>query len=117
MAVREIGGRVVFLRKVIPGAADRSYGIQVAQLAGLPAEVTERAREVLGNLEKQELDVEGAPVIARRQGESAGSGQFLLFSAEEELALEKLRAVDLDQMTPVASLSLLAALQQRLKGK
>jgi DNA mismatch repair protein MutS len=117
MAVREIGGRVVFLRKVIPGAADRSYGIQVAQLAGLPAEVIERAREVLGNLEKQELDVEGAPVIARRQGESAGSGQFLLFSAEEELSLEKLRAVDLDQMTPVAALSLLATLQQRLKGK
>lgn len=117
MAVKEIGGRVVFLRKVIPGAADRSYGIQVGELAGLPAEVTARAREILGNLEKQELDVEGAPVIARHQGESAGSGQFLLFSAEEELSLEKLRAVDLDQMTPVAALSLLAALQQRLKGK
>ncbi len=117
MAVKEIGGRVVFLRKVVPGAADRSYGIQVAELAGLPAEVTERAREVLGNLEKQELDVEGAPVIARRQGESAGSGQFLLFSAEEELTLEKLRAVDVGQMTPVAALCLLDALQQRLKGK
>jgi DNA mismatch repair protein MutS len=117
MAVREIGGRVVFLRKVVPGAADRSYGIQVAELAGLPPEVTLRAREVLANLEKQELDVQGAPVIARRQGESAGSGQFLLFSAEEELALEKLRALDLDQMTPLAALSLLAALQQRLKGK
>jgi DNA mismatch repair protein MutS len=117
MAVREIGGRVVFLRKVVPGAADRSYGIQVAELAGLPPEVTLRAREVLANLEKQELDVQGAPVIARRQGESAGSGQFLLFSAEEELALEKLRALDLDQMTPLAALSLLAALQHRLKGK
>ena len=117
MAVKEIGGRVVFLRKVVPGAADRSYGIQVAELAGLPAEVTSRAREVLANLEKQELDVQGAPVIARRQGESAGSGQFLLFSAQEELALEKLRALDIDQMTPVAALSLLAALQDRLKGK
>lgn len=117
MAVKEIGGRVVFLRKVVPGAADRSYGIQVAELAGLPVEVTSRAREVLANLEKQELDVQGAPVIARRQGESAGSGQFLLFSAEEELALEKLRGLDIDQMTPVAALSLLAALQDRLKGK
>ncbi|MEP6993414.1 MAG: DNA mismatch repair protein MutS, partial [Acidobacteriota bacterium] len=117
MAVKEIGGRVVFLRKVVPGAADRSYGIQVAELAGLPAEVTQRAREVLANLEKQELDVQGAPVIARKQGESAGSGQFLLFSAQEELALEKLRALDIDQMTPVAALSLLAALQDRLKGK
>ncbi len=115
MAVKEIGGRVVFLRKVVPGGADRSYGIHVAELAGLPAEVTARAREVLANLEKQELDVQGAPVLARRSGESAGSGQFLLFSAEEELALEKLRALDVDQMTPIAALSLLAALQDRLK--
>jgi DNA mismatch repair protein MutS len=117
MAVKELEGRVLFLRKVVPGAADRSYGIHVAELAGLPPEVTDRAREVLSNLEKQELDVQGAPVLARRQGESAGSGQFLLFSAEEELALDKLRAVDVDQMTPVAALSLLATLQDRLKGK
>ncbi len=115
MAVKEIGGRVVFLRKVVPGEADRSYGIHVAELAGLPEAVTARAREVLANLEKQELDVQGAPVLARKQGESAGSGQFLLFSAEEELALEKVRAADIDQMTPVAALSLLAALQARLK--
>jgi DNA mismatch repair protein MutS len=117
MAVRESAGRVVFLRKVVPGAADRSYGIHVAELANLPPEVTARAREVLSNLEKQELDVQGAPVIARKQGESAGSGQFVLFSAEEELALERLRTADLNQMTPIAGLSLLAALQQRLKGK
>lgn len=115
MAVREVGGRVVFLRKVVSGAADRSYGIHVAELAGLPAAVTARAREVLANLEKQELDVQGAPVLARRQGESAGSGQFLLFSSEEELALEKLRALDVNQMTPVAALSMLSALQERLR--
>jgi DNA mismatch repair protein MutS len=115
MAVREVGGRVVFLRMVVPGAADRSYGIHVAELAGLPAAVTARAREVLANLEKQELDVQGAPVLARKQGESAGSGQFLLFSSEEELALEKLRALDINQMTPVAALSMLAALQERLR--
>jgi DNA mismatch repair protein MutS len=117
MAVREVGGRVVFLRKVVPGAADRSYGIHVAELAGLPPEVIARAREVLANLETHELDVQGAPVLARRQGRSAGSGQFVLFSAEEELALEKIRALDVDRMTPVAALSLLSALQQRLKGQ
>jgi DNA mismatch repair protein MutS len=117
MAVKEIGGRVVFLRKVIPGAADRSYGIHVAELAGLPEAVIARSREVLANLEKQELDVQGAPVLARSQGQSVGAGQFLLFSAQEELTLEKLRAVDVNQMTPVAALSLLAALQERLKGK
>ena len=81
----------------------------------MPGAVTARAREVLANLEKQELDVQGAPVLARKQGESAGSGQFLLFSSEEELALEKLRALDVNQMTPVAALSMLAALQERLR--
>jgi DNA mismatch repair protein MutS len=116
MAVKEAGGRVVFLRKVVPGAADRSYGIHVAELAGLPPAVIARAREVLANLEKQELDVQGAPILARSGGQSAGSGQFLLFSAEEELALEKLRAVDVNQLTPIAALSVLAALQERLKG-
>jgi len=117
MAVKELAGRVVFLRKVVPGAADRSYGIHVAELAGLPAAVTARAREVLATLEQQELDVEGAPILARKDGRSAGAGQYLLFSGDEELALEKLRAVDVDQLTPIAALSLLAALQERLKGK
>jgi len=116
MAVKEVGGRVVFLKKVIPGAADRSYGIQVAELAGLPPSVLDRAREVLSNLERQELDVRGAPVIARRAGESAGEGQLLLFSGSEELVLEKLREADLDRLTPIAALGLLSSLQERLKG-
>ncbi|HEX7253405.1 MAG TPA: DNA mismatch repair protein MutS, partial [Thermoanaerobaculia bacterium] len=115
MAVKEFEGRVLFLRKVVPGAADRSYGIHVAELAGLPGNVTARAREILSNLEKQELDVQGAPVLARHEGESAGEGQMLLFSGAEQLALEKLREVDVDRVTPLAALSLLAALQDRLK--
>jgi len=116
MAVKEVGGRLVFLRKVVSGSADRSYGIHVAELAGLPSGLTARAREILGNLEKQELDVKGAPVLARRQGESAGEGQMLLFTAQEELALEKLREADVNRLTPIAALSLLASLQERLKG-
>jgi hypothetical protein len=59
--------------------------------------------------------VKGAPVLARHEGESAGEGQLLLFSASEQLALEKLREVDVDRLTPVAALSLLASLQERLK--
>jgi DNA mismatch repair protein MutS len=117
MAVKEVGGRVVFLRKVVPGGADRSYGIHVAELAGLPAAVTARAREILSNLEKQELDVQGAPVLARQSGQTAGGGQMLLFTAQEQLVLEKLREVDIDQLTPLAALSLLASLQRRLKSE
>ncbi|MDZ4198339.1 MAG: DNA mismatch repair protein MutS, partial [Kiritimatiellia bacterium] len=65
--VRESGDRIVFLRKIVPGGADKSYGIHVAQLAGLPAPVVERAREILGNLEEGEFEAAGQPKIARRR--------------------------------------------------
>ncbi|MBI5598678.1 MAG: DNA mismatch repair protein MutS [Deltaproteobacteria bacterium] len=68
MVVKESGGKVIFLRKVLPGGASRSYGIQVARLAGLPMPVIERASEVLGNLEKGELNEAGLPRIAGRHG-------------------------------------------------
>ena len=64
VAVREQNDRIVFLRKIVEGAADRSYGIQVARLAGLPATVVDRAREILTNLEKAELNAEGRPALA-----------------------------------------------------
>ncbi len=115
MAVREWEGAVVFLRKVVPGGADRSYGIHVAELAGLPPEVSRRAREILGNLEDQELDVRGLPRFARREGEAPSDGQLALFAGQEELVLEKLREVDVNQLTPVAALSLLASLQERVR--
>jgi DNA mismatch repair protein MutS len=65
VAVSESKGEIVFLRKVIPGSASKSYGIEVARLAGLPLTVIERAREILGNLEQNELDVTGKPKFAR----------------------------------------------------
>ncbi len=73
VAVREQNDRIVFLRKIVEGAADRSYGIQVARLAGLPSTVVERAREILTNLEKAELNAEGRPTLAgtRRRSPSA----------------------------------------------
>jgi DNA mismatch repair protein MutS len=73
VAVREQNDRIVFLRKIVEGAADRSYGIQVARLAGLPASVVERAREILGNLEKAELNAEGRPTLAGTKRKSPGS--------------------------------------------
>ncbi|HET9795953.1 MAG TPA: DNA mismatch repair protein MutS, partial [Thermoanaerobaculia bacterium] len=115
MAVREWEGKVVFLRKVVAGGADRSYGIHVAELAGIPEPVIARAREILANLEEQELDVRGLPKFARKEGEAPKEGQFLLFAGQEELVLEKLREVEIDQLTPVAALSLLASLQDRVR--
>ena len=70
MAVSDVEGRVVFLRKVVPGAASRSYGIHVARLAGLPEAVLRRAREILGNLEAQELDEAGHPALASARRKS-----------------------------------------------
>jgi DNA mismatch repair protein MutS len=73
VAVREQNDRIVFLRKIVDGAADRSYGIQVARLAGLPSSVVERAREILTNLEKAELNAEGRPALAGTRRKSPGA--------------------------------------------
>jgi DNA mismatch repair protein MutS len=73
VAVREQNDRIVFLRKIIQGAADRSYGIQVARLAGLPSTVVERAREILTNLEKAELNAEGRPTLAGTRRKMPGA--------------------------------------------
>jgi DNA mismatch repair protein MutS len=59
MAIKEVGGEIVFLRKVTPGTADKSYGVEVARLAGLPREVVRRAKEILERLEKKEIDLTG----------------------------------------------------------
>jgi DNA mismatch repair protein MutS len=79
--VREQGEGIVFLRRIAPGGADKSYGIQVARLAGLPAEVIERAREVLANLEEGEIAESGLPKLARRRGRKTKDlpGQMNLF--------------------------------------
>ncbi len=79
--VRESGERIVFLRKIAPGGADKSYGIQVARLAGLPPEVIGRAREILGNLEEGEFSETGQPKLAQRYGKKgrADPNQLTLF--------------------------------------
>jgi DNA mismatch repair protein MutS len=64
VAVREWNDQIIFLRKIVPGGADKSYGIQVARLAGLPAGIIARAKEILANLEQHELNADGRPAIA-----------------------------------------------------
>lgn len=79
--VRESGDRIAFLRRIVPGAADKSYGIQVARLAGLPPEVISRAHEILNNLEAGEFEETGQPKLARRYGKKGGANpnQLSLF--------------------------------------
>jgi DNA mismatch repair protein MutS len=73
VAVREWHDQVIFLHKILPGGTDKSYGIQVARLAGLPKEVIERAKEVLANLEEAELSAEGKPKLAKSKGRASGA--------------------------------------------
>ncbi len=116
MAVREWEDRIVFLRRVVPGSADKSYGLHVARLAGLPETVIERAAEILANLEAQEYDPTGRPRLARGSGvpESANPAQMTLFAPPEQVVAALLRDVDLNQMTPLGALNLLHSLKSRL---
>jgi DNA mismatch repair protein MutS len=129
MAVREWNDSIVFLRRVLQGAADRSYGIQVARLAGLPQPIIERAREILQNLEREELTRDGRPKLARHlaggppEGEAApgepeaAAAQLGLFAAGEDPAVEELRRASIDRMSPLEALNFLAELKKNLKER
>lgn len=125
MAVREWQDRVIFLRKLVPGAASRSYGIQVAKLAGVPPNVLARAREVLANLEKAGLDETGHPVFARVGRRHARAQLALGFAPASEPAaavpeasavLDELARLELDALSPLQALQLLHRWKQSLPG-
>ena len=110
VSVKETGGGIVFLRRVEPGAADRSYGIEVAKLAGLPHEVIERAREVLAEHENAEHQVTGH----LSPGADPPPAQLTIFTPLSQPVLEKLREVDLNRLTPLEALNLLAELKRQI---
>ncbi len=112
VSVKETGGGIVFLRKVEPGAADRSYGIEVAKLAGLPNEVIERAREVLAEHENAERQLTG--YLASDESRPTPPAQLTIFTPISQPVLEKLRAVDLNRLTPLEGLNLLAELKRQI---
>jgi DNA mismatch repair protein MutS len=111
VSVKETGGGIVFLRKVEPGAADRSYGIEVAKLAGLPHEVIVRAREVLAEHESAEQQVTGH----LSPGAEPPPPQLTIFTPLSQPVLEKLHEVDLNRLTPLEALNLLAELKRQLE--
>jgi DNA mismatch repair protein MutS len=113
VSVKETGGGVVFLRRVEPGAADRSYGIEVAKLAGLPNEVVVRAREVLAEHESSEHRLSGH-LTPGSSTEPERPIQLTIFTPLSQPVLEKLREVDLNRLTPLEALNLLAALKKEI---
>jgi len=114
VSVQEAGSEIVFLRRVEPGSANKSYGIEVARLAGLPADVIARAREILRRHEQKEdkLTEELSPGAAGDK--TASMPQQISFTAIDESVLESLRGADLNKLTPLEAMILLAALQKQL---
>lgn len=117
VAVLEKGDDVVFLRKVVPGAADKSYGIHVARLAGIPIEVVQRAKEVLSNLESDELTPSKLPRIARgkRAPRVESIDQLSLFEPKAHPVLKELRELNMNELTPLEALNMLAELKKKLE--
>jgi DNA mismatch repair protein MutS len=113
VSVKEAGGSVVFLRRVEPGAADRSYGIEVAKLAGLPNEVVVRAREVLAEHESSERRL-SEHLTPGSSTEPERPTQLTIFTPLSQPVLEKLREVDLNRLTPLEALNLLAELKKEI---
>jgi DNA mismatch repair protein MutS len=146
MAVKEWNGEVLFLRSVIEQPASRSYGIEVARLAGLPADIITRAREILKNLEQGEFDETGLARLAHHPDPSGGGqrahrtedgprgesddadtarpaddgrrlAQLGLFAPAESRVIAELRTLEVDRMTPVEALNALARMAARLRGR
>jgi DNA mismatch repair protein MutS len=119
VAVREWQGDIIFLRRIDEGSASKSYGIQVARLAGLPSTAIDRAREILKNLESAEYNEFGLPALTGARAGVQGSAQMDLFSRaerrQEEAVLEEIRRSEPERLTPVDALMRLAAWKERLR--
>lgn len=120
--VREYGDKVVFLHKVVPGFADHSYGIHVAQMAGLPSDITDHAKKILKNLEEagltlRSIDDTGKASaqkddVRKRLREFGEELQMTLFEIKDDKLRAKLRAINVDKLTPLEALQLLAKLRE-----
>lgn len=121
ISVKEWSDRIIFLRKIVKGGTDRSYGIQVAKLAGLPDEVIERAKEILTNLESGELDTIGEPKLAHSDKQNGRKEiQYNLFSSHSNIIeeIEKdILSCDIVNMTPMEALNKLHELRNRIENR
>jgi DNA mismatch repair protein MutS len=115
VAVAEEQGQVVFLRKIVPGGADKSYGIHVAQLAGIPRQVVRRAEEVLEELERKGDARQRRKVM--REIVVPQTVQLTMFAAEPDPLLEELKALDVDELTPLEALTRLYELRRKAQER
>jgi len=115
VAVAEEGGHVVFLRKIVPGGADKSYGIHVAQLAGIPRQVVRRAEEVLEDLERKG-EAKGRRK-AMREMVMPQAMQLTLFAGEPDPLVDEIKAIAVDELTPLEAISVLYELQRKAQER
>jgi DNA mismatch repair protein MutS len=114
VSVKETPSEIIFLRKVEPGSADKSYGIEVARLAGLPRSVIERAREVLKRHEQSEHEL--SETLTPGASANGNGNQNVLFTALDRAVIERLKAAELDELKPIEALNLLAELKKQVGG-
>ena len=114
VSVKETPSEIIFLRKVEPGSADKSYGIEVARLAGLPRSVIERAREVLAKHEQSEHELTETLTPGALGGTNGNGSQGVMFTALDRAVIEKLKAANLDELKPIEALNLLAELKKQI---
>jgi DNA mismatch repair protein MutS len=114
VSVKETPNEIIFLRRVEPGSADKSYGIEVARLAGLPRSVIERAREVLKKHEQSEHQLSETLSPGAEDHANGNGSQEIMFTALDRAVLERLRAANLDDLKPLDALNLLAELKKQI---
>jgi DNA mismatch repair protein MutS len=114
VSVKETPNEIIFLRHVEPGSASKSYGIEVARLAGIPRSVIERAREVLKKHEQSEHELSERLTPGAPDSATPVTAQEILFTPIDREVLDRLRSTDLDQLTPIDALTLLAALKKQI---
>ncbi len=121
VAIKEWEGEILFFHKLVPGGVNRSYGIQVAQLAGLPPEATQRARDILARIERGESFLapvsSGARRKGRREKEKETGLQLGLFQPSLEWLRDQILGLDMDQMTPLGALQTLYALREQIRRR
>ena len=117
IAVKEWGDEIIFLRKIIEGGTDKSYGIHVARLAGIPKEVIQRARIILNNLEAATLDVNGKPKFAPMKSaqDKKQTAQLKLFVSKQDMVIEEIKKLDTTRISPIDALNKLDELKKKLE--
>ena len=119
VAVKEWGDQVIFLRKIVEGGADHSYGIQVAKLAGLPSPVIARAREILSNLEQNALTPNHKPKLALKKKSKLKDDvdQLDIFSKQQHSVLDDIKNTDINNLTPMQALIKLMEMKEKMDEK